>query len=459
MTKSVKILVPSGALGANGTRSPEPFNRGLRERPDVIAVDAGSTDSGPHYLGSGEPKPALGALRAELRQAMVARDELGIPLIVGSCGTSGSDHGVDLMRRLCEDLAKELGQTVRVACIYSEQSADAVKRALREGRISALQPERAIDDALVDRCARIVAAMGAEPIMHALRQGVDIVLAGRATDTALMAAVPLLRGMAPGPTWHAGKILECGAMCTTKPASGAVLAEVDDRGFTIHALAEGGRATPLTVMAHMLYENSNPYVLVEPGGVLDVTQARYTAIDERRCRVEGSTWTTSAAYTVKLEGAAPAGYQGVILNILRGPRYKGRFEEWITTLEQRLRDGIAKQLGLSERDYHLQFRAIGRDAALGAMETAKGDPVEIGVMAIVTTADRARTKELLSMLNSPMLHFPLHDDEELPTHTFPFSPATMDRGLVYEFVLNHVMTVDDPLAPFRFEFATLGVAP
>ena len=193
--------------------------------------------------------------------------------------------------------------------------------------------------------------------------------------------------------------------------------------------------------------------------MLDVTNATYTAVDDRRCRVEGSTWTTSPAYTVKLEGAAPAGYQGVILNILRSPRYKDRFEEWLTSLETRVRDGITRQLGLAESDYHLQFRAIGRDAALGAMETATGDPVEIGVMGIVTSPDKARTKELLSMLNSPMLHFPLHDDEELPTHTFPFSPATMDRGVVYEFVLNHVMTVSDPLAPFRFDYATLGATP
>ncbi|GAA5231627.1 DUF1446 domain-containing protein [Verticiella sediminum] len=459
MKTAVKILVPSGAIGAGATRSPEPFERGVRERPDVIAVDGGSTDSGPYYLGSGEPKPPRGALRAELRQVMVARAELGVPLIVGSCGTSGSDNGVDVMRALCEDIAKELGQTVRVACIYSEQSGETLKAALREGRISALKPERALDDALIDRCSRIVAAMGVEPIIHALQQGVDIVLAGRATDTALMAAVPIMQGMAPGASWHAGKILECGAMCTTKPASGAVLATVDGTGFTIHALAEGGRATPRTVLAHMLYENSNPYVLVEPGGVLDVTEATYTSVDERSVRVEGSTWTPSERYTVKLEGAAPVGYQGVILNTLRSPRYKGRFDEWLSSLETRVRAGIASQLGLAPTDYHLQFRAIGRNATLGELETASADPVEIGVMGIVTSPSQARTKELLSMLNSPMLHFPLPDDEELPTHAFPFSPATMDRGVVYEFVLNHVMTVDDPLSPFRFSYATFGVAP
>ncbi|QHE84566.1 acyclic terpene utilization AtuA family protein [Hydrogenophaga sp. BPS33] len=458
MTEQVKILVPSGALGAGNNRAPEPFDRGVREKPDVIAVDAGSTDSGPHYLGSANPKPSRAVLRSELRQLMVARAELGVPLIVGSCGTSGADNGVNIMRDICADIARELGQTVRVACLYSEQSADTVKQALREGRIRALQPERPIDEALIDRCSHIVGLMGVEPIIHALEQGADIVLAGRTTDTALMAAVPVMRGLPAGAAWHAAKTLECGALCTTAPTVGAVLATVDGTGFTIEALSEGGRATPRTVHAHMLYENADPFVLTEPGGVLDVTDATYTALDERRCRVEGSHWLPSQAYTMKLEGAAPAGYQGVILNTIRSPRYIQRFEEWISTLEARVRKTIEARLGLSSADYHLQFRAIGRDGTLGALETQTDtQPLEIGVMGIVTTPDAARTKEVLSMLNSPMLHFALPDDEEMPTHAFPFSPASMDRGVVYEFVLHHVMTVSDPIAAVRFNLETLGV--
>lgn len=457
MQTAVKVLVPSGSIGS-GSRPSQPFDRGVAARPDVIAVDGGSTDSGPHYLGSGQAKASLGALRDELKQLMVARQQLGVPLIVGSCGTCGSDMGVDLMRGLCQNIAIELGQTVRVACIYSEQSATTVKAALADGRINQLLPQISIDDALIDRCSHIVAAMGAEPIVHALQQGVDIVLAGRATDTALMAAVPLMRGAHAGAAWHAGKILECGAHCTTKPMAGAVMATIDSSGFTIHALAEGARATPRTVLAHMLYENSNPYVLVEPGGALNVEGSTYTAVDDESVRVEGSVWTPNPVYTVKLEGAAPAGFQGIIMCLIRAERYKVRFNEWLTALEVRARKGITAQMKLAPSDYHLQFRAIGQNAVLGALEQKTGNPVEIGVMAIVTSPDAARTKELLARLNSPMLHFPLHDDEELPSHSFPLSPASMDRGVVYEFVLNHTMTVADPLSPFRFDYASFGAA-
>ena len=53
--------------------------------------------------------------------------------------------------------------------------------------------------------------MGAEPFIRALEQGADVVLAGRASDTAIFASVPLMRGFPAGLAWHAAKILECGA--------------------------------------------------------------------------------------------------------------------------------------------------------------------------------------------------------------------------------------------------------
>jgi hypothetical protein len=32
----------------------------------------------------------------------------------------------------------------------------------------------------------------------------------------------------------------------------------------------------------------------------------------------------------------------------------------------------------------------------------------------------------------------------LPSYAFPFSPAEIERGPVYEFMLNHVVHVDGP---------------
>lgn len=456
MKKSIKVLAPTGGMGS-GLRQ-DIFQQALAEKPDVIAMDAGSTDSGPYYLGTGRSKCSPAVLKDELRLYMQARADLGVPLIIGSCGTCGSDAGVELMRDLCLELAAELGQEVKVAAIYSEQEAATVTQALAKDRILPLNPPRDIDQAHIERCSRIVAVMGVEPFIHALEQGADIVLAGRATDTAVLACFPIMHGAPWGPAWHAGKTLECGPQCTVTPADAMVIAEIDEQGFTLIAIGDQARATPHSVMAHMLYENSNPNVLVEPGGVLNVEAARYSAVDEKSVRVEGSLWTPGERYTVKLEGAASAGYQSVLLSVVRGPKYIARFDEWLGLLEGAMRKRIEKHLGVGPAGYDLQFRAIGKNATLGALECHMGQPVEIGVLAIATTPEASRTQDIIALLNPYMLHFPLPDDEELPSHAFPLSPASMDRGLAYEFMLNHVMVVDDPLSPFRFEITQAGAS-
>ncbi len=454
MSKSIKVLVPTGCIGS-GLRL-DLFEQALLEKPDVIAMDGGSTDSGPYYLGTGKTKASAAVLKDELVVYMRARAALGIPLIIGSSGTCGSDAGVDLLRSICLEVAAELGQSVKIAAIYGEQQTASVTQALADGRVLPLNPVRPIDQELVERCSRIVASMGVEPFIHALAQGADIIVAGRATDTAVLACLPIMLGAPAGPSWHAGKTMECGAQCTTTPTDALVMAEIDEGGFTISAIGPQARLTPQSVMAHMLYENSNPNMLVEPGGILNVEAATYTAISDKSVRVEGSVWETSERYTVKLEGAAPAGYQSVLLSVVRGPEYIARFDEWLALLDEVMRKRIEKNLGIGPTDYDLQFRAIGKNSALGELERQIGEPVEIGVMAIATSGAASRTQDILALLNPYMLHFPLPDDKDLPTHAFPLSPASMDRGLIYEFVLNHVMVVNDPLAPFRFDFTTTG---
>ena len=117
-----KVLVPSGVLGSGCPDAA--MERGIALAPDCIAVDAGSTDSGPYYLGAGTTKMTRGATKRDLRQVMLARDRLGIPLLVGSCGTSGTDSGVDWMAGIAAEIAGEEGLTARVALVYSELSAD-----------------------------------------------------------------------------------------------------------------------------------------------------------------------------------------------------------------------------------------------------------------------------------------------------------------------------------------------
>jgi hypothetical protein len=77
-------------------------------------------------------------------------------------------------------------------------------------------------------------------------------------------------------------------------------------------------------------------------------------------------------------------------------------------------------------------------------------------MALVTSKSQKITTEIAQMLNPFLLHHPLNSNEELPTFSFPFSPADIMRGPIYNFCLHHVWELDDPLKIFRKEIIKIG---
>ena len=450
-----RVLVPTGALGITFDRAA--LARGVAAKPDIIAVDGGSTDSGPFSLGSGTSKYSRAATKSEWRDLMLARAQAGVPLVIGTSGTCGTDTTVDWMFEITRELASELGQRLKVARLYSSQTPAHVAKALADGRITPLSPAPEISADALGVMSNIVALAGAEQVQAALASGADIVIAGRTTDTAIISALPLARGEHVGAAWHGAKIGECGALCTTNPTGGVILLEFDRQGFTVEPLVENACCTPHSVSAHMLYENSDPFILYEPGGHLDVTGARYDALDARRVRVTGSKWVPGR-YTVKLEGAALAGYQTSILAVLRDPHYVTHAQQWVDELQAYLASQIAQRMGLDADAYSLEFRLIGMSAALGGMENRRGDPVEIGILGLITAQTAETAEEIGKLINPYVLHYPLTKDEELPTFAFPYSPAQSERGPLYEFALNHVMELNHPMQAFRLDVSEVGHA-
>ncbi|WFE48078.1 acyclic terpene utilization AtuA family protein [Verrucosispora sp. WMMD1129] len=440
---SVRILVPIGMLGAGFP--PETVERGLAVGADVIAVDGGSTDSGPYYLGTGTAKTARAAVARDLRLLLRAAATAGIPLIVGSCGTSGTDAGVDWVAGITREILAAEGLDLRLATIYSsQQAAD-----LDLDRIRPLPPAGDLDRVTLDSCTNIVGMMGHEPIAAALTAGADVVLAGRATDTAVAAAYPLLKGMPAGPVWHAAKIVECGGQCTTNPRAGGVLATVDATGFTIEPLDPSNACTPTSVAAHMLYETVNPFTMREPAGTIEVGDAVYRALDERRVRVEGSRFEPAAQHTIKLEGARITGYETMSFTAIRDPHILGQIDTWTALLRKMIIEWVAGTIGLGEGDYSFDIRRYGYDAILGDLDPATGPPREAGVMLLVRAADQATATAVAKVANPLMLHLPTPDMDYLPSLAFATSPAETERGAVYEFVLNHVVEVSSPTSLFR----------
>ncbi|MGI9365930.1 MAG: acyclic terpene utilization AtuA family protein [Rhizobiaceae bacterium] len=448
-----RVLIPTGALGLGFDK--QALAAGIAAQPDIIAIDGGSTDSGPFYLGTGTSKYSRNSTKTEWGELMLARHKAGVPLVIGSAGTCGADSCVDWMFDITSELAAELGQSVKVACLYSNQSAQRVRQALETGKLNPLEPAPSLEGGQLEEMSNIVALAGAEQIQAALATGADIVIAGRTTDTALMAAMPLAKGNHAGGAWHGAKVGECGAFCTTDPRSGTIMVEFDGEGFTVRPMAQTATCTAHTVSAHMLYENSNPFILFEPGGHLDVTDSKYHEIGDGRVRVTGSKWVPGADYTVKLEGSRIAGYQTVSISVLRDQRYVEHVEDWIAGIESSVRARIDDSGIAAAKDYKIEFRVIGQNSALGELETQVPIASEVGVMAISTARTQELANDIAKIINPYLLHHPLTAHEETPTFAFPFSPAEIPRGPLYEFSLNHVMSLDDPMDAFRLEVREL----
>ena len=444
-----RVLVPTGVLGLGFDQ--KALDRGIDCSPDIIAVDGGSTDSGPYYLGTGQSKYSRASTLSEWRQLMVARAKLGVPLIIGSAGTCGTDASVEWMYEITHDVAKELGQAPRVALIRTSQTVEDVLSRFSAGNLHALPYAPQVNEQVINRSSNIVAVAGVEPIMAALDTGSDIIITGRCSDTATIATKPLMDGQLPGACWHGAKIGECGALCSTMPLSGCIILEFDKKGFNVWPTAKEARCTSRSVYAHMLYENSNPWILYEPGGYLDVTESQYTENNDGSVRVEGSKWNKTDPYTVKIEGAASTGFQTASLILIRNNEYVRNIEIWRKRLMDFLNPMIHERIGISNKNYSIELRFIGKDAVLGKKEIRSSDPVEIGVLCLITANTQGIANEIARLINPFLLHFPLSEKHELPSFAFPFSPAEFERGEQYEFVFNHIMELNDPMEVFKID--------
>ncbi|HEY2522224.1 MAG TPA: acyclic terpene utilization AtuA family protein [Streptosporangiaceae bacterium] len=454
----LRILVPTGMLG--GGFPAELIRDGIAAGAAAIAVDGGSTDSGPYYLGRGVAKTAAAAVERDIRILLIEARRANIPIIVGTCGTSGTDAGVDWVADMVEKTAAQHGLKLNLAKIYSEQNAATIGAALNAGRVKPLAPLGDLDRETLSSCSHIVGLMGHEPMLRALEGGADVILAGRATDTAMLSSFALLHGMPAGPTWHAAKTVECGGQCTVsddvKATSNPIMVEIDAGGFTVIPLHPKAAATPTSVAAHMIYENANPYSLREPTGVLDTSLATYTAADDRTVRVEGSRFEPVAQTTVKLEGSRVAGYETVSLVGIADPHVLSRIDEWLSDLVEAVTGRIRDVLGLDEGSYQIDVRCYGQNAILGALAPEHGAPAEVGVLFKARAADQETATAIARLANPLLLHLPLPGMVDMPSFAFATSPAEIERGAVYEFVLNHTIDVSDGSELFRTEVAEVG---
>lgn len=453
MMNRCKILMACGNMGA-GIDQTE-FDNGMAMKPDAIAIDAGSTDSGPAYLANGIGKYPRPALKHDLKISVIGARKAGIPLLIGSCATCGTDSTVDECADIVKEIFAEEGLNGRVAKIYSEQDPELLKKKWDEGKIHPLEGAPSITRETFNECDKIVAVMGAEPFMEALKNNADIVLAGRSTDTAIISALPLMKGCNEAAAWHGAKTVECGGECTDNAEAGEVLLEVDETGFYVTPLRPGVHCTPYTVSAHLLYENVDPFRLTEPSGSFITNDSVYTQVDNKTVYVTGTKFEHAKQYTMKLEGAGSYGYQNISLIGIADRQVLEDPEKWIRNLSARV-DNYLHKMGFHPEDYSYKFKAYGYNAVIeGPVPEGIPKPREIGVLLTVTAKTQDLATQIAKAFNPFLLHFPADVNTQLPSFAFPFAPVDCPRGRTYGFKLFHVIDVDDPLEMVRIEYTDI----
>src|ERR1700722_5142938 len=111
MTTHVRGQIGIVAHGMLGYGFPEaPLEAGVDRGIDLIAVDAGSTDPGPFYLGSGKSFCNLQMVERDLDLLVEAQLKSGAKMVIGSAGGAGADVHLDQTYELLDKGIRRTGR-------------------------------------------------------------------------------------------------------------------------------------------------------------------------------------------------------------------------------------------------------------------------------------------------------------------------------------------------------------
>lgn len=456
--KKLSIMVSTGNLGDNIIEK-KSFHEGLKRDLDCLAADAGTADAGPTFLGGDIPHNPLEWEKHDLELLLMACRERRIPMIVGSCSTTGTDRAVDRYADLIRRIASQHNmRPFKMAVIYSQVSKERVLEKLKRQIIEPLGADKPLTPTDLDKTSNITASMGVEQIIHALERNAEVILAGRACDDAVIAAYPIFRGFDKGLSLHLGKALECASLvCWPQKVKESVIGTIYDDCFLLEPMHPDQKATPHSVAAHSMYERENPFIQAVPGGILDTHATEYMAVSDRVCKVSNSKFIPSSdgSYKVKLEGAGPVGHRVYHFVGIRDTFAIQNIDRILTDTRKKVSEIMAPNIDGS--DYSLYFHIYGRDGIMQILEIEKeikghevaivieviSQDIELAIAVVKCAKFRFFYMDYPGQKNSSGGSVALLTDEPL----FPKNPC-------YQWTIDHLLTLEDPLDPgiFRYKY-------
>ena len=299
-----------------------------------------------------------------------------------------------------------------------------------------------------DRVVSANAYLGAWPVVEALRQGADVVVTGRVTDTGLTLA-PMIDAFGwSSDAWDllaagtvAGHLIECGAQASggnclvgwdripdlANVGYPIVEARSDGSFDIVKHPGTGGRITVAGVTEQLVYEMGNPVEYITPDCVADFTTIRLSQAGRDRVRVSGVRGRP-ATDRLKVSIAYFYGYKAVGTLVYAWPDAVRKARAADRILRRRLAD-----LGLAFETIHTEL--VGLDAThgrLGAITVREADVPEVQLRVGVRARERAPverfTREIAPLiLNGPPSVTGFAGGRPKPEEIVAYWPALIDK--------------------------------
>ena len=412
------------------------FEAGVARKPDYIGADMGSVDPGPYYLGAGVMATGAERTKRDLRMLLVGARKLDVPLLLGTAGTGGASPHLDATLAMIREIAREEGLHFNLASIRADIDPELVIAAQASGGLHPLGriPVPTPEDI---RGSRIVGQMGTSGFVRALEMGADVVIAGRACDTGIFAAVPQLLGYPMGLALHMAKIIECCSLCCLPGGRDSILGHLTHEDFVLESMNPDRHATPLSVAAHVLYEQDDPFSVSEPEGKLLLRDAQYEAVDAHRTRSFGAKYEEAKKFRIKIEGALRLGARAVMLAGSADPVV-------IEKIDEILRDVETMTRSLYPHPFQLYPRVYGR-RGVPLFEGTMREAEEIFILVECVAATAEIAKGAMLSFKQYCLHHGFAGRLSTGGNiAFPITPPELDAGDAYRFSLYHLIDVDRP---------------
>ncbi len=451
--QSMTIISPNGHLGFAPIKT-ESYWLGVEARPNYIAADSGSDDVGPVPLGSDTSTSPLAWQTHDLEVMLIGSRRIGVPMIIGSAGDTGTNSRVDLYVSIIRDLAKKHNlPSFKLGWYYSEVPKDRVAAAIAHGEeITGLDGRPPLSESELAATDRIVAMAGVHPYLSLLQQGADVIIGGRSSDCAVFAAPAIHHGFPEALAYYLGKVLECASFCAEPyGAKETVLGEITAEDVRVTAMSPSQRCTIASVAGHAMYERSNPFYEYVAGGLLDMSECNYEQVAEKTVRVTGPRFHQAEQFRVKLEGSGKVGERYVGLVGVRDPYSVAHIDQMIDWAKAQVKERFG------EAGYELHYTVYGRDGVMGAMEPNRNRPAhEVAVLVQGIAPTKHMAEEVCLIGTRQMFYARLPEVKGTAgSVAFPLDEV-MQASPAYRWTVNHTMAVPNGLDLFPTHIATVG---